>query len=98
MLNSKAVDDLIKPMQARGLWGPRDITKKVWELPIPQYRPDNSEHARLVQISESAEQKVKKLLPHVREKGSIGRARSAVRDALKEEIAEIDTFVRKLLK
>ena len=35
ILNSHIVDELIKPMQSRGLWGPRDIHKKVLELPIP---------------------------------------------------------------
>lgn len=30
ILNSPMVDELIKPMQSRGLFGPRDIHKKVW--------------------------------------------------------------------
>ncbi|MBW1954042.1 MAG: N-6 DNA methylase, partial [Deltaproteobacteria bacterium] len=37
ILNSKLVNYLIKPMQPRGLWGPRGIEKKVLELPIPQF-------------------------------------------------------------
>jgi hypothetical protein len=98
VLNSKTIDDLIKPMQARGLWGPRDITKKVWELPIPRYQADKPEHTRLVEIGLGAEKKVMQMLPDVRDEGSIGRARSVVRHALVKEIAEIDSLVRKILK
>ncbi|MBI5182390.1 MAG: N-6 DNA methylase [Nitrospirae bacterium] len=39
ILNSPLVDALIKPMQSRGLFGARDITKKVLELPIPEFNP-----------------------------------------------------------
>ena len=34
-------------MQSQGLWGPRDIHKKVWELPIPIYKEEKREHREL---------------------------------------------------
>ena len=104
VLNSPTVDALIKPMQARGLWGPRDITKKVWELPIPEFNPSDKAHLRLAEIAEACEEKVKEMLPCLREsfKGvrgprAIGRARTAVREALRDELGEIDTLVRDIL-
>ncbi|MGQ9855007.1 MAG: hypothetical protein ACUVTG_16590, partial [Candidatus Oleimicrobiaceae bacterium] len=35
ILNAPVTDKLVKPAQARGLWGPRHICKKVLDLPIP---------------------------------------------------------------
>ncbi|MGO8732945.1 MAG: N-6 DNA methylase [Terriglobia bacterium] len=105
VLNSPVVDARIKPMQARGLWGPRDITKKVWELPIPEYIQQNRNHLRLARIAEACEEKVKEMVPGLKElfkdvRGphAIGRARTAVREALKDELAEIDALVQDILK
>jgi len=104
LLNSPTVDTLIKPMQARGLWGPRDITKKVWELPIPEFNPRDQAHLRLAEIAEACAEKVKEMIPELKEsfkdlRGpyAIGRARTAVRMALKDELAEIDAIVRDIL-
>jgi len=105
VLNSPAIDALIKPMQARGLWGPRDITKKVWELPIPEYNQHSQNHIKLARVAEACEGKVKEMLPglrklfeDVRGPHAIGRARTAVREALKDELAEIDALVQEILE
>jgi len=104
VLNSPTVDTLIKPMQARGLWGPRDITKKVWELPIPQFNPGDKAHLRLSEIAEACAEKVKEMVPELKKlfkdlRGphAIGRARTAVREVLKDELAEIDAIVIDIL-
>ena len=47
VLNAPVTDKLIKPMQSRGLWGPRDIHKKVLELPIPKFEVTNRAHKEL---------------------------------------------------
>jgi hypothetical protein len=98
VLNSPAVDALIKPMQARGLWGPRDITKKVWELPIPEFDAKNRKHVRIAEIARGGTKRVTEMSPQLSAEASIGRARTAVRQALKEELAEIDSIVKELLK
>jgi len=103
-LNSPKIDTLIKPMQARGLWGPRDIHKKVWEIPIPQFNPGDKAHLRLAEIAEVCEEKVKNMIHGLKElfkdhRGPhfIGRARTAVREALKDELSEIDAIVNGIL-
>jgi hypothetical protein len=105
VLNSPTIDALIKPMQARGLWGPRDIHKKVWELPIPEFNPKDKAHLRLAQIAQACAERVKEMAPRlkvlfkdVRGPRAIGRARTAVREALKDELAEIDSLVQDVLK
>jgi hypothetical protein len=104
VLNSPSVDDLIKPMQARGLWGPRDIHKKVWELPIPRFNCGDKAHLRLAEIAEACEEKVTNMIPGLKElfkdhRGPhvIGRARTTVREALKDELTEIDGIVKEIL-
>jgi hypothetical protein len=57
VLNAPVVDRLIKPMQARGLWGPRHIVKKVLELPIPKFDAANPVHRRLAELGKECSEK-----------------------------------------
>jgi hypothetical protein len=106
ILNSPTVDELIKPMQSRGLFGPRDIHKKVWELPIPKFDSSNEKHIALARLGEECTKKVSNLLS----KGtatktsaelvsaSIGNLRKMIKAELAEEIKEIDGIVKGILK
>jgi len=99
-LNAPVIDRLIKPMQARGLWGPRHICKKVLELPIPQFDPSKEEHLRLAELGQVCTQKVAEWLQSggpgkIR---SIGKLRSMVREMLAEELGKIDELVEPMLR
>jgi len=97
-LNAPIIDKLIKPMQSRGLWGERDIHKKVLELPIPRYKQSNKLHERLVILGKECSKKVSELSPALEKKYvSIGKMRSEIKEALSGEIGEIDSIVRQLL-
>ncbi len=99
ILNAPLIDKLIKPMQSRGLWGPRDIHKKVLELPIPQFSARNPAHLRLAVLGEDCSKKVEQWLASG-EAGkikSIGKLRSMVRERLKEELKKIDVLVKGIL-
>jgi hypothetical protein len=100
VLNAPGIDQMIKPMQSRGLFGPRDICKKVFDLPIPKFDPASPEHLQLAQLSEECTKKVRTWLDSggpgkVR---SIGRLRAMVREMLKEELREIDELVEPMLR
>jgi hypothetical protein len=97
ILNSPVVDELIKPMQARGLWGPRHIHKKVLEIPIPKYNPSDENHRALSQLGERCTQKVKQLLPQKAKYQGISYLRKIIKSELKEELAQIDALVRQVL-
>lgn len=98
LLNSPIVDSLIKPMQSRGLWGERDIHKKVLELPLPKFNPENEMHLQLVELSKEAQKKVNKLIPELELRYSgIGRMRQILKSEISAEILEIDKIVRKLI-
>lgn len=46
---------LVRPLQARGEHNPRDFDKYIFQVPIPLYQPDNTNHQALVQLAEEAE-------------------------------------------
>jgi hypothetical protein len=99
ILNAPIIDRMIKPMQARGLWGPRHICKKVLELPIPRFDPSEGAHRKLAELGRACTQKVADWVEaggpgQVR---SIGKLRSMVREMLAEELGEIDQWVEPLL-
>ena len=100
VLNAPVIDDLIKSMQSRGLWGPRHVHKKVLELPIPLFDPGNAEHARLAELGEECTAKVKHWEQHDRPPKikSIGKLRGLVREMLRGELCEIDSLVVEILK
>ena len=99
VLNAPVIDKLIKPMQSRGLWGPRDIHKKVLEFPIPQFDAANDAHRRLAEIGQECREKVKQWLASggAGKIKSIGKLRGMVREMLKEELQEIDGLVGQIL-
>ncbi len=98
VFNSKIMDDLIKPMQAGGQQGPRNIWKKTLELPIPEFDPDNKTHRRLAELGKICSKKVQSLLPSYVDQHNIGKIRSLVRDSLADELHEITDLVSDMLK
>lgn len=98
ILNSPIVDELIKPMQSRGLFGPRDIHKKVWELPIPEFNSSNHDHLALAKLGEEGTKKISEFLSHGVPQKSIGNLRKMIKAELKEEIKEIDGITKRILK
>ena len=99
VLNAPIIDRLIKPMQTRGQWGPRDICKKVLELPIPQFDSSKKEHVRLAELGKTRSEKVAQWLASggPGKTRSIGRLRAMVREMLEEELNEIDDLTREVL-
>jgi len=58
VLNSSILNELVKPMQARGSFGERDFHKKPLEFPIPRYDPNNQVHRRLSELGKEAREVV----------------------------------------
>lgn len=100
VFNAPKIDALIKPMQARGLWGPRHFHKKVLELPIPQFDSKNPVHHRLAELGKECSAKVERWAASggAGKIKSIGRLRAMVREMLKDELKEIDGLVEEILE
>jgi len=98
MLNSPIVDSLIKPMQSHGLWGERDIHKKVLELPLPKFDSSNKSHIAMVELAKKAQVKAETLIPSLEKKYvGIGKIRQLIKVELAEELLNIDKIMRELL-
>lgn len=56
ILNSTTLLERVRPLQAKGLFGPRDFDKYVFHVPFPTYDPAIAEHRAVVQLAARAEQ------------------------------------------
>ena len=105
ILNSPVVDRLLEPMQTRGLFGPRDICKKVLELPIVAFKADDPAHQQLANLAERCAAQIAQWVQANTElanshntPGRIGKLRSMIRKILASELQEIDALVRPMLE
>lgn len=95
-LNSKTIDQLIKPTQTHGLWGYRDIHKRPLSLPIPLFNAMNKDHLRLAELGELCSTKVKSLTANLKY-SKIGKIRTDIRNSLKNELDEISKITKKII-
>lgn len=99
ILNSGIIDEIIKPAQSRGKFGPRDIHKKPLEISIPKFDPKNAIHKQLSDLGKKCTDEVKKLLPDLAKRyNAIGRIRKKIKEALKPNLDQIDELVVKLFE
>lgn len=96
ILNSKFIDDIIKPAQARGAFGPRHFHKKPLELPIPKYNATDPIHVRLSELGLECAKISESVVPKLKKYKSIGKIRSEVKAALASQLDEIDALVIEL--
>ncbi len=99
-LNCGFANRLIKDFQARGLFGPRHISKTILEIAFPQYDSKNRQHIELAKLGEACTKKVGKIVTGKEELEGVrlGTARLQIRKALAEEMKEIDALVERVLK
>lgn len=103
VFNSRVVDEAIKPIQARGLWGERHIQKKPLELAIPKFDPNNHAHRALVELAQRCGSSARNAMDKfIQARGgdvgllspqAIGQLRSKMRENLSAELDEIDALV-----
>ncbi len=99
--NSGVANEIIKPFQARGLFGERGIEKKILEIRFPQFKADNPLHARLAALGKTCAERV---ADYIEREGlattdySVGRVRTAIRNVvLASELREIDDVLRQVI-
>ena len=105
-LNSPKTNTLIKPFQNKGIYGERDIHKKVLDLPLPQFNKKIDSHVELVEIGKIACSKSKQFLTERGQKHSnynlnannLGRLRSELRNYITKELSSIDQILIEVLK
>jgi hypothetical protein len=113
ILNSSILDDLIKPMQARGEFGERHIVKKPLEFPISKYDPNNEVHRKLVELGKKASEIAQRMLPQLlsargydkrlKERGvltpqEVATLRRDIKERLRDVVQQIDDLVIEIFK
>ena len=99
-LNSGFANGKIKEFQARGLFGPRHVHKKILELPWPEFDPNRPSHRRLVALGQQAAQAVQGILGSQQDleldPRTLGRLRTRIRGELKSLMEQIDALVESI--
>lgn len=90
ILNSQVLNDGIKPLQPRGLFGERHIHRRPFNFPIPKFNKNNKLHTKLADLGRKCHAKVASL--KFTKKSTAGLRKEA-RETIKKEIAEIDKLV-----
>jgi methylase of polypeptide subunit release factors len=81
ILNAAITNELVKPYQSVGAFGPRDFDKYVWRAPIPSFNSENPVHRRLADLAEEAQAAAQEVELEGNE--SFQRARRMIRDKLR---------------
>mgnify|MGYP002780467722 CR=1 FL=1 len=103
-LNATKPNLMMKDFQSKGLFGARDVHKKILDIYFPKFDSKQPEHVLLAQWSEKAHQKAKKYIlenPPQDENLSamaLGKLRTAIKKHLSAEMKEIDALVEKLIE
>lgn len=102
ILNSDTPNKLMKDFQTKGLFGARDVHKKILDIYYPKFDETNEIHLKLAKLGEQASEKAKEYLeanPPQQELSAIhlGKLRVAIKKHLSKEMAEIDKIVKKLI-
>ena len=66
IINSNALRDAVAPLMPKGQFGARHLHKHLWQLPIPEYDPNNALHADISNAGKSASEGATRELARLR--------------------------------
>ncbi|MEW5842608.1 MAG: N-6 DNA methylase [Bacteroidota bacterium] len=101
-LNSSLTNNMMKDFQSRGLWGARDVSKKILDIYFPKFNEEEETHMRLAELGKAAHEKATLYLKENPPKEELtatrlGRLRVEIKKHLSAEMKEIDKIVKKLI-
>ena len=67
IINSDALYEMVKPLMSKGQFGPRDLQKQLWKLPIPEFNSDESLHASVSGVGRVASEGAAEQLAQLRQ-------------------------------
>jgi hypothetical protein len=103
ILNSSIPNFLMKDFQTKGLFGARDVHKKILDIYFPKLDAGGEVHTRLAEYGRVCHEKVAKYMetnPPTREltPHTLGKLRLDIKAYLSEELSQIDKLVKKVMK
>lgn len=101
-LNSNIPNERMKDFQTQGLFGARDVHKKILDVFFPKFNEKQKLHLELASLSEQAHIKAKAYIAANLPKQELsaihlGRYRMEIKKYLKEEMEKIDELVGKMI-
>lgn len=96
-LNSNYANNAIKAFQTTGLFGPRDIHKRILDIPLPYYDKDVETHFELAKLGKECSQKTESILQKTKKDYNVGTLRREVRGALERELVEVDRILGNII-
>ena len=93
-LNSKVVHKNVKSFQPQGKYGKRDIGRRPFQLSIPRFSRNETNHLKLAELSKQCHEKVKN---HTFTKKGFRGMRGEAATLLTNEIEEINSIVVAIL-
>ena len=102
ILNSTAPNEMMKDYQSRGLYGARDIHKKILDIYYPRFDKSDVTHLHLAELSKAAHAKASAFLAsnppqHDLTPMRLGRLRLDIKKHLTNEMRDIDALVEQLI-
>lgn len=102
VLNSSVPNERMKDFQSRGLFGARDVSRKILDVYFPRFNKSDETHTQLARLSETAHQKAAEYLRDNPPGGEVagprlGRLRVDIKKPLASELTEIDSLVEKII-
>ena len=99
IINSDALQAAVKPLMSKGQFGPRDLHKHLWKLPIPEFAPTQELHVTIAKAGGTTATRAKAELDELQEqrgdKLTVTIARRELRKWLRgsTEGKAVETFV-----
>ncbi|HPG29654.1 MAG TPA: N-6 DNA methylase [bacterium] len=97
-LNSNIANKLIKSFQTVGLFGPRDIHKKILEIPLEKFNASNAKHNKISEFGKICSAKSEKYISkNLDSNYNIGKVRLEIRKLLSDELNQIDDLLLEIV-
>jgi len=102
ILNSTTPNLMMKDFQTKGLFGARDVHKKILDIYYPKFDDKNATHLRIAELSKVAHETVstflKSINPDKKVEGlRLGKIRLEIKSHLNKEMKEIDKLVKQII-
>jgi hypothetical protein len=102
ILNSKTPNLMMKDFQSKGLFGARDVHKKILDIYYPRFDYKDEKHIQLAELSKISHELVSSFLkdidPNQKIEGiHLGKIRLEIKNYLHKEMKEIDKLVKHII-
>ena len=103
IINSDVMYEAVSPLMAKGQFGARNLQKRLWKLPIPEFDPNEPLHVEISKAGEAAAASAARQLAQLRQhrdRVTVTIARRELRKWLRQspEGKAVEDVVGKLLR